>query len=82
MRLVKGFALALAGALLIPALPAAQGQQDAERHEVDGLSLPVEGVLDLLRPAELTLSCNPSCNLDRVTIVGADLTSARSVWCR
>ena len=36
MRLVKGFALALAGALLIPALPAAQGQQDADRKVAGG----------------------------------------------
>jgi len=36
MRLVKAFSFALAGALLIPALPAAQGQQDADRKVAGG----------------------------------------------
>jgi len=35
------------------------------------VSFPVEGVLELLRPAERPLPCKPSCNLDRLTIVRA-----------
>jgi hypothetical protein len=36
MRVVKAFALAVVGALLIPSLPAAQAQQDADRKVAGG----------------------------------------------
>jgi hypothetical protein len=35
------------------------------------VSFPVEGVLGLVPPVERALSCKPSCNLDRTTIVRA-----------
>jgi hypothetical protein len=35
------------------------------------VTFPVEGTLDLLMPSERPLSCKPSCNLDRATILRA-----------
>ena len=35
------------------------------------VTFPVDGALDLLMPAERALACEPSCNLDRTTILRA-----------